>query len=100
MSSEQRDRHLGIAPCTELPFAPGEHPGLVPTEAWQSSASYHPLVMEDRTAINKPMKKQAPAAALSQGLRRQLGCESGDLAGVSLAGSRQGERGLQAAASS
>lgn len=43
MSSKGKDKHLGIAPCTGLPLAPGEHPGLVPTEAWWSSPSYGPL---------------------------------------------------------
>lgn len=49
--------------------------------------------------IKKPTKEQAPAAALSQGLRQHLGRESGDLAGVSPAGSRQEEKGLQGAMS-
>lgn len=50
--------------------------------------------------INKAMKERAPAAALSQGLRQHVGHESGDLAAVSPAESRRGEKGLQAVMSS
>lgn len=43
MPSEWRDRHLAIAPCTGCLFAPREHPGFVPVEAWWSSPRYGPL---------------------------------------------------------
>lgn len=40
---------------------------------------------------NKSMKEKA------RGLRQHLGCKNGDFAGVSLSGSRRGEKRLQAA---